>query len=111
MTMTKRWVIERDDDAETECDNPHPVRLGRNPQHLRGECRERRDAIDYGHKGYRCPGGEVHLYTLWFVVDSTTNEQREGYDHYQHAKAECDRLNEAGRPGRVKPGSASLLCE
>lgn len=92
--MTRRYVIERDDENETECDNPHPVRLSRNAQpYNNDEGSDRTLAIQAGHKGYLCPGSQLHFYSTWVVVDTLTKEQCATHDHYKPAKAHCDELN------------------
>lgn len=92
MAVSNLWEIHRDDDNQTWCENPHPVRLGRNAQHHREECNERRWAIDTGAKGYLCPGGEIHFYTCWFLMRG-----EEQYDdffmNYREAKLCRDTLN------------------
>jgi hypothetical protein len=85
------WRIEADHENETECEGPHPVRLGRNAKHIRYECRERRNAIDEDKKGYLCPGGETHFYTVWVLVNG--DEQGDWFDMYKLAVAARDRLN------------------
>lgn len=79
--------IERDDSATTFCDEAHPVRLGRNPQHLPHECHERDEAIRHSKKGYRCPGNEEHSYSVWVLYDADDpNEQQYGtFDTYREA--------------------------
>lgn len=62
------WVIRREE-AETLCENPHPVRLSRKATHYFNEPWERRMAIDRRARGYRCPGGEPHGYPIWVVCD------------------------------------------
>lgn len=91
--MTARFKVERDDEAVTTCENPHPVRFSRKrpPQHEPGEPHERDQAIRYGAKGYRCPGWRDHFYTVWFVVDTETEEQIGSFDTYRDAVAERDR--------------------
>lgn len=81
-----RYVIQRDE-CETVCEGPHPVRLGRAPQHYRGEPSERDEAIRYGRKGYRCPGGSTHWYPVWVVFDAENGRASNigVYDVYQDA--------------------------
>jgi hypothetical protein len=74
-----RVAIHRDSTFETECElAPHPVRLGRaeyawyrgldawDKEH-RVEPYEKRMALREGKRGYLCPGGETHYYTMWTV--------------------------------------------
>lgn len=52
-TEDGRYVIERDYNAMTNCDGPHPVRTGRG-------------------RGYQCPGDEEHYYPTWSVWEAET---------------------------------------
>lgn len=81
--------------GETFCEEPHPVRLGRNPEHYSGEPYERDEAIRYGKKGYLCPGGSVHTYPLWIVYDEDNDNDSNagGFDTFREAKELRDRLN------------------
>lgn len=97
-----RWKVERDDENETECEAAHPVRLGRNARpYNNDQGSERTRAIEAGRKGYLCPGGELHFYSTWVVVDPVTREQDSTHDHYRHAKAACDELNRTSTPERT----------
>lgn len=82
------WVIQRDE-TDTYCENPHPVRLGRNAEHWRVEPNERRVAIDRGLRGYRCPGGEVHSHPVWIVYDAANDSETNAgvFDSYTEALA------------------------
>ena len=91
--MTGPWRIEADHENESECEEPHPVRVGRTSRHYRNECRERTDAIDEGKPGYLCPGGETHFYTTWVLMNG--GEQGDWFHRYKDAVAERDRLNKA----------------
>ena len=85
--QTEHFHIERDDEAETSCDAPHPMRLQRGEDHYRGECSERQEAIEAGRRGYLCPGGQPHYYTLWHVIETATDEQVGGgaFDRFPEA--------------------------
>lgn len=90
-----RYEIQKQD-AETFCDEPHPIRLGRSPQHYPGEPWERTQAIRDGKPGYLCPGGEVHLYPVWIVYDAEDDSSSNAgaFDVFREAKQLRDRLNE-----------------
>lgn len=93
------YVIQRQE-ADTFCEEPHPVRLGRNPEHYSGEPSERAAAIRYGKRGYLCPGGEAHTYPVWIVYDEDNDRASNAgvSDVYREAKDLRDRLNaEVGR--------------
>jgi hypothetical protein len=88
------FVIQRQE-AETSCDEPHPIRLGRNPEHYSGEPWQRADAIRAGKRGYLCPGGETHLYPVWIVYDEDNDRASNAgaFDTFREAKDLRDRLN------------------
>jgi hypothetical protein len=73
------------------------MRLGRNPQHYRGELWERDRAIREGKQGYLCPGLQTHSYPLWVVYKDETNEQ-EAFDVYKEAVRFRDRMNAEDNP-------------
>lgn len=80
----------------TFCEDAHPIRLGKNPEHYPGEPWERDEAIRRGARGYRCPGGHEHLYPVWIVYDAAhPNESNRGtFDVYMEARALRDRLRD-----------------
>jgi hypothetical protein len=81
-----RWVIQKEV-AWTFCEEAHPVRLGRNPQHYQGESMDRKLAIDLGKKGYLCQGDQ-HPYDLWVVFDADDDRKENAgvFDTYAEAK-------------------------
>lgn len=91
------YVIQKEY-AETFCEEPHPVRLGRSPEHYRGEPWQRAEAIRGGKRGYLCPGGETHLYPLCVVYDEHDDRASNAgaFDVYREAKDLRDRLNGRG---------------
>jgi hypothetical protein len=91
-----KWVIQRDDEAVTWCEEPHPVRLGRNAQHVRNESWERNIAIRDGRKGYLCGGNEEHFYTCWVVFDEANpgRDNKDVFDVYKQAVEARDRFNQ-----------------
>lgn len=92
------WTVVREEGV-TFCEEPHPVRLGRNPRHYDNEPSDRRMAINDGRKGYRCPGGEEHLYPVWIVYDAHDERRSNAgiFDRYAEA-IECrNRLRAAQR--------------
>lgn len=80
-TEDGRYVVQYDDEFLTECEEPHPVRLGRaGTERLRrllaehgerwfvsrhGPGQAALDALRQGKRGYYCPGGEEHTYGMW----------------------------------------------
>jgi hypothetical protein len=90
-----KWIIRRDDEAVTWCEDAHPVRLGRNPEHQRNEPWERKVAIDDGRKGYLCPGGVEHFYTCWVVLDEANpdRDRNNVLDTYKEAVKDRDDMN------------------
>lgn len=95
--MKKRWAIQREE-AVTYCDDQHPVRLGRKPEHFHGEPTARRLAIALGKKGYLCPGGETHTYPLWVVYNAVDDRESNAgvFDVYRDAVALRDQLRKRG---------------
>jgi hypothetical protein len=90
--VTTDWNIQREM-LPTYCEAPHPVRLGRDTEHYQGEPFERRMAINDGAKGYKCPGGCEHSYSIWVVYDANDDRARtEACDTYQEAVRLRDRL-------------------
>lgn len=89
-----RFVIQRSE-CVTFCEEQHPVRLGRSPQHHQDEPWNRKMAINEGKKGYLCPGGEQHLYPVWTVYDEANESAPnvDTFDTYREAVAERDRQN------------------
>jgi hypothetical protein len=95
--MSHDWRVKREE-GTTFCENPHPVRLGRNPQPSAKTYSERNTAIAYGKKGYLCPGGEEHSYPVWIVYDANDEDQSssdEIFDDRMEALAHCERLKRA----------------
>lgn len=88
-----KWTIQREE-AVTFCEDSHPVRLGRNPEHYQGEPWERRVAINTGKRGYLCPGGMDHTYPVWVVFDAADDRKPnvDCFDVYSEARACLDRL-------------------
>lgn len=73
-TEDGKWAVEYVDDFETECMEPHPVKITKQmrdsynhtPVHSRGRWPSAlRDAIELGKRGYYCEGNDVHYYGLW----------------------------------------------
>lgn len=70
--------ISRDDTFQTECDDPHPMRFSkqeiRDWHALSPFERDRRFSHEYNwamrndKRGYMCPGGELHYYSMWTVM-------------------------------------------
>lgn len=93
--VERRWVIQREE-ALTFCEDSHPVRLGRSPEHYHGEPTARGWAIALGQKGYLCPGGETHPYPLWIVYDANNDRESNAgvFDVYKDAVALRNKLRE-----------------
>jgi len=103
-TVPGPYVIQRDDEAVTMCEEPHPVRFSmkRRPEHEYGEPWERRWAVDRwpDARGYRCPGDQDHFYTVWTVYNGADEDEANvgTFDEYREAVAACDDANrEANR--------------
>jgi hypothetical protein len=73
VTEDGRFEIQYDDDFETECDAPHPMRVSqsdikryRQHGHQHGHGNDPAfKAIRDGRKGWLCEGGEIHFYGQW----------------------------------------------
>lgn len=80
------WVIQREE-AVTFCEDSHPVRLARRPEHYQGEPWERQIAIRAGKRGYLCPGGMEHTYPVWVVFDANNDRRPNAgaFDVYKEA--------------------------
>lgn len=86
--QTDGTAIQRDDTFQTECDDPHPVRISRE---RRAEWQGMSDwdkqqlsrtnwaeywALQNGKRGWYCEGGEEHFYTQWTVrIDGEWTEE------------------------------------
>lgn len=95
-TIPGPWKISREQGL-TECEEPHPVRLGRGP-YPEPDWRDRSpraEAIRDGRQGYYCPGSQPHTYPVWIVYNSENSDPTAGdmFDHYPHAVNACDEAN------------------
>jgi hypothetical protein len=100
-----KYMVERVDDYETECDDAHPVKIGRHLRNMFNEAvkdgtdhlwnRDLHAAIVAGRKGYRCEGGEVHFYSMWEA--SADNELVSRDDTFSDALRYLGRHIETGR--------------
>lgn len=111
-TEDGRYEVQLNDGYESECDAPHPVRIGREmyllvSSALNGSADQAaRDAFHFverwygwpylravraGRDGYLCPGGATHFYSKWVVWDNKI-------DDYLGGSAEVfDRFGDAAR--------------
>ena len=94
-----RGRIVLDPTYETWCDDPHPMKFTREErdawkalssfereQRRRNMPYEKYRALDYGKKGYLCPGGEEHHYSQW-VPEIEGERLEDVHDTFGKAKA------------------------
>lgn len=107
-TLDGRFEIYRDDEFETECDEPHPCRVTKNMRETYGRIREDAhnrneaphitkqrmvaafgsaayDAYQTGARGWYCYGNESHWYSQWVAWAGERDWTAEWVDNFTEA--------------------------
>lgn len=97
VTPDGRFEVVKVDDFETECDEPHPVKLPREKWHTAGDYDSRGRWVEKLKKGYHCEGGGTHFYVAWHIWDTVGGDYATGtgpgaFDTFGDAMEELARI-------------------